>query len=140
MRSALSYTNTLSWIFIVLVHLDNSPWIDMSPHSDTLSWFRANQSLLFSLMLRAYRRSNRHPFYSLVWTDRSSKPRSTVPVASTLSITPSIQLLDIKIGTLYYKHFIRTNCSKLIGDYKNNTFNLPSSRLNDFTDNKVVTQ
>ena len=39
----------LSWIFIVLAHWNNSPWIDMSPHSDTLSWFRANQSLLFLL-------------------------------------------------------------------------------------------
>ena len=39
----------LSWIFIVLTHWNNSPWIDMSPHSDTLAWFRANQSLLFLL-------------------------------------------------------------------------------------------
>jgi hypothetical protein len=28
---------------------NNSLWLDMSPHSDTLSWFRANQSLLFIL-------------------------------------------------------------------------------------------
>jgi len=33
--------------FIVLVHWHNSPLIYMSPHSDTLSWFRAKQSLLF---------------------------------------------------------------------------------------------
>ena len=39
MRSALCYTNTMSWIFIVLTHWNNSVWIDMSPHSDTLSWF-----------------------------------------------------------------------------------------------------
>jgi hypothetical protein len=38
-----------SWIFIVLTHWNNSPWIDTSPHSDTLSWFWANQSLLFLL-------------------------------------------------------------------------------------------
>jgi hypothetical protein len=37
------------WIFIVLTHWNNSPWIDTSPHSDTLSWFWANQSLLFLL-------------------------------------------------------------------------------------------
>ena len=37
----------LSWIFIVLAHWNNSPWVDMLLHSDTLSWFRANQSLLF---------------------------------------------------------------------------------------------
>jgi hypothetical protein len=37
------------WIFIVLAHWNNSPRIDMSLHSDTLSWCRANQSLLFLL-------------------------------------------------------------------------------------------
>jgi hypothetical protein len=41
--------NTLSWIFIVLAHWNNNPWLDMWPHSDTLSWLQANQSLLFLL-------------------------------------------------------------------------------------------
>ena len=36
-------------ILIVLAHLYNSPRIDMWPKSDTLCWFRANQSLLFLL-------------------------------------------------------------------------------------------
>jgi hypothetical protein len=36
-----------SWILIVLAHWNNSLRKDMSTHSDTLSWFRANQSLLF---------------------------------------------------------------------------------------------
>ena len=39
----------LSWIFIVLVHWNNSPRVDMLLHSDTLFWFRAIQSLLFLL-------------------------------------------------------------------------------------------
>ena len=41
----------LRWIFIVLhvAHRNNSPWIDISPHSDTLFWFRANPSLLLLL-------------------------------------------------------------------------------------------
>ena len=39
-------TNTLSWIFIVLTHRNNNPQIDMSLHSDTLSRFWSNQSLL----------------------------------------------------------------------------------------------
>ena len=34
--SDLYLTNTLSWIFIVLAHWNNSPGIDMSPHSSTL--------------------------------------------------------------------------------------------------------
>ena len=51
MMSTLYKTNTLSWIFIVLPHQWNySAWVDMSLHSDTLFWFRANQRflLLFS--------------------------------------------------------------------------------------------
>jgi hypothetical protein len=31
------------------LHWNNSLRVDMSPHSDTLSWFRVNQSLLFLL-------------------------------------------------------------------------------------------
>ena len=38
-----------SWMFIVLAHGNNSLWIDISPHPVTLSWFRANQSLIFLL-------------------------------------------------------------------------------------------
>ena len=49
LRSALYLTSTLSWIFIVLAHWNNSPWVDMSLHSGTLFMFRANQSLLFLL-------------------------------------------------------------------------------------------
>ena len=47
-RFVLYFTNKLSWIFIVLDHR-NSLRIDMSPHSDTFSWFLVNQSLLFLL-------------------------------------------------------------------------------------------
>jgi hypothetical protein len=46
-RSALDWTNTLSWICIVLAHWNNSPCVDMSLHSDTLFWFRANLFLIF---------------------------------------------------------------------------------------------
>jgi hypothetical protein len=48
MRSGLSNTNTLSSIFIVLAHQNNSLRVDMSPHSDTLSWFRASQVFALS--------------------------------------------------------------------------------------------
>ena len=41
--------NTLSWIFIVLAHWNNSTQIDMLLHSDTLSWFQPNQTVLFLL-------------------------------------------------------------------------------------------
>ena len=49
MRSTLYKINTLSWIFIMLAHWNNSPQIDISLHSDTLFWLRAIQSLLFLL-------------------------------------------------------------------------------------------
>ena len=49
MRFTLYYTNTLIWIFIVLAHWNNSPRVDVLPHLDTLSWFRANQSFFFLL-------------------------------------------------------------------------------------------
>jgi hypothetical protein len=35
----------LSWVFKVLADWNNSPRVDMSLHPDTLSRFRANQSL-----------------------------------------------------------------------------------------------
>jgi hypothetical protein len=47
MMSALYKTNTFSWVFIVLAHWNNGPWIYMSSHTDTLSWFRVNQYLGF---------------------------------------------------------------------------------------------
>ena len=46
MKSTLYKTNTLSWICIVLAHWSNSLRLDISPHSDTLSWFRVNKYLL----------------------------------------------------------------------------------------------
>jgi len=49
MRSAFFKTNELSWILIVLAPWNNSLRIDMSLHSDTWFWFRANRSLLLHL-------------------------------------------------------------------------------------------
>ena len=49
MRSTLYLFDTLSWMFIVITHWNNSSRIDISYISNILSWFRANQSLLFLL-------------------------------------------------------------------------------------------
>jgi hypothetical protein len=46
-------TYTLSWIFIVLVNWNNCLQVDMLLHSDTLSWFRVNQSLLLHVAFLA---------------------------------------------------------------------------------------
>jgi hypothetical protein len=58
-----------SWIFIVLAHWNNSLQIDMSPHSDTLSWFRANQYLLFLRNASFLAQKQQIPF-SLVWSNQ----------------------------------------------------------------------
>ena len=68
MRSALYKTNTLSWTFKVPAHWNNSPWLDMSPHSDTLSWSEQTSRCSFSLMLCAYLRNYKYQFDSL-WFD-----------------------------------------------------------------------
>jgi len=39
----------ISWIFIELAQLRNCPWVDMSHHLDTSSWFRVNQCLFLLL-------------------------------------------------------------------------------------------
>ena len=39
----------ISWIFIVQSHWNNSPWVDMLLHSNTLFWFQANPFLFFLL-------------------------------------------------------------------------------------------
>ena len=83
--------STFSWIFIVIAHWNNSSWIDMSPHSDTLSWFRANTSLLFLLNVACLAEKQQIPILCfLVWPDRDSNLRSTALEASTLTITPLI--------------------------------------------------
>jgi hypothetical protein len=67
-----------SSIFIVLVHWNNSLRIYMSPHLDTLSWFRANKSLLFFLTVVCLAKKQQMPIYSLWFDpDRDSNPRIT---------------------------------------------------------------
>ena len=64
--------NTLSWIFIVLARWNNSPMVDISVHSDTLSWFQTNQSaLLFNTLCLAEKQQIPILFY-FVW------PNSTI--------------------------------------------------------------
>ena len=48
-KFALFQTNKLGWFVIALVHCNNCLRVDMSLHSDTLIWFRANQSLFLLL-------------------------------------------------------------------------------------------
>jgi hypothetical protein len=59
----------LSWIFIVLAHWNNSLGINISLHSDTLSWFRANQSLFLLLNAACLAEKQQYQFHSL-WFDQ----------------------------------------------------------------------
>jgi hypothetical protein len=78
-----------SWVLIELAHWINSPQVDMSLHSDTLSWFRANQSLL-SVLSGETANTN-----FIVWfhpTNCGSNPQSTAHMII-LIITPSMRLI-----------------------------------------------
>ena len=77
---------------ILLAHWNNSPQINMSPHSDTLSWLWANQSLLFLLNPVCLAEKQQRPILqSLVLPDWGSNPRYTALEATTLTITPLMQ-------------------------------------------------
>jgi len=87
--STLYKTFTLSWIFIVLKHRNNSPQVNMSLHSDTISRIWVNRSLL--LLLKALYLVKKHQIpisKSVAWPDRGPNPWSTALEASNLTITP----------------------------------------------------
>ena len=61
----------------MLVHWKNSPWVNTLSHSDTLSWFRAKQSVLFLLNSACLEEKQQiSSLLSLVWLDRDSYPQS----------------------------------------------------------------
>jgi hypothetical protein len=77
MISALYLSNTFSWIFIVLTHWNNNLRVDMSLHSDTLSWFWAKQYLLLLLKAGWYAEKSQIPIVEfLVWPDQGLNPWS----------------------------------------------------------------
>jgi hypothetical protein len=97
----------LSWIFIVLVYWNNSPRVDMWPHSDTLSWIRANPSLLVLLSDACLAEKQQIPILkSLVCTDRYSNPRSIALEENMLTITPSMRL---KYDYKYVRRLLASN-------------------------------
>ena len=86
MRSALYQTNTSR---------GNSQQIDMSLHSDALSRFRANQSLLFLLNAACLAEKQQIPIFQfMVLPDRSWNTRSTALEASTLTPLHTFQVID----------------------------------------------
>jgi hypothetical protein len=68
----------------VLVHWSYSTPIDMSPHSDKLSWFLDNQSLFLPLNVAYLEEKQQIPIWqSLVSSDQGSNPWSTTLKAQT---------------------------------------------------------
>jgi hypothetical protein len=65
---------------------NNSHWVDMSLHSNTLFWFRANQSLLFLLNAAFLAEKQQIPILYLlfVWQYRGSYQQFIALEASTL--------------------------------------------------------
>ena len=81
-------------VFLVLAHWNNSPRVDMLPHSDTLFRFRANKSLLFLLNTACLAEKQQMPMLlSFVWHDWGSNPRSVALKASMLTIRPLMRLI-----------------------------------------------
>ena len=93
----------LFWIFILLAHWNNSTWVEMSPHLDTLCWFRANQSLLFLLNAACLVEKQ---LYSL-WFDPIGARTNDLP-HSRLACSPlqEIQECAIYTRTVYQKRWV----------------------------------
>jgi hypothetical protein len=84
----------------VLAHWNNNPQVDMLPHSDTLSWFWANQSLLFLLnTVYLVEKQQIQSLESLVLPDWGSNPRSTTLEESMLTIIPLMRFLYARLKT-----------------------------------------
>jgi hypothetical protein len=135
MKSALYSTNTLSWIFIVLSHWNNNLWIDMWSLSDTLSWFRAIQSLFFLFIIACLAEKQQYQFYSF-WFDPIGDWTHDLLEASTLTITsPSYfrniyniftfyieRTLPLNLCYMYYqREYQLTNCTHALQQSKHIT-------------------
>ena len=83
--------------YLILNVLDcwkNIPRVDMPSHTDTVSWFRANQTLLVLLSATSLAEKQQIPIlWSLVWPDQCSNPRSAELVASILTTKPPVQFI-----------------------------------------------
>jgi hypothetical protein len=77
---------TIEFNFIVLVHWNNSPLVDMSFHSGTVSWFRANKSLL--LLLNDSCLAEKQPINSLRFVQIGARTHDLPHETNMITITP----------------------------------------------------
>jgi predicted CDP-diglyceride synthetase/phosphatidate cytidylyltransferase len=102
MTSVLNKTSTPSWIFIALDHWNHSPRIDMSLYSDTLFWFRANQSFLLLLSAECLsEKQQRQNVYIVFGLTQPGLPRSIALEMCTLTITPQCCSSRIYVNFLF---------------------------------------
>ena len=59
-------------LYYYSAHWNNSPWVDMSLHSDTLFWFRANQSLLLNATCFDLTRPELEPTIYRTWGEHAN--------------------------------------------------------------------
>ena len=101
MRSALYQTNTLSWIFIVLDHGNNSgPTLTHYPDSKPTSFCS------FSLMLRDQRRSNKYYFIVFGLTRQGLIHISNIGAI----ILQSLNNVEQKVAVTDYTNQVTSQC------------------------------
>ena len=97
--------HAISWIFIVVVHWNNSPRIDMSLLSRThYSGFEPTSHCSYSWIMCVFRRINKYQFYGL-WFG---------PGRASLTITPQIRSNENKTKKSQIKYVYNT---KLVHSY-----------------------
>ena len=92
-------------MLIVIVHWNNSTRVDMSLRSDTVYWFRTNQSLLFLLNAVCLARS--YKYFHNVWVFFNYRIKSCSYSYPNM-FSRTWWLLDI--STIYKKYRIKIEC------------------------------
>ena len=129
---SLRLTNLVEILLCQLTKVNNSSWVDMLLPSDTLSCFRANQSLLFLLNAAYFAENQQIPIYTL---QIDSNPQSTTFEARMLTITPMMQFYNICsncLQTLKWNkivHSINKAQYNMINELKNNIHDQISNQI-----------
>ena len=117
-------------------HLSNSSRTDMLLLSNTLSWIRANQYLLFLLNAACLAEKQQIPIlYSLVWPDRDSNPRSTALEEHANHYTSdAVTSFDKKEIVTNHKSFMSSGNSPIIDEHNDlsTLYRIPNLQRNSY--------